>query len=199
MYMRIQDYIRSNPETSKYSHVISKLQLACTHTFGHSQIKLSTSVCTDVPSDAYTLQPSLMEYWQPSLSCQPWEIFSCTSLLPSLSFVYFLFIFAFLLLRRSWHPKWFCLFQESSWQIQRPAAKGISQGCSTWPMTCQRLTCGYLTLGTLKAHFRQHWTQLSCSQSAKCSACWIHRMIGAWGYRQSGAGLFSLRLFLSEW
>lgn len=75
------------------------------------------------------------------------------------------------------------MFQGSSPQIQRSMAKGISQGCSTWPMTCQSLTCMCLTLGTAKLHFRQQWMltehEVHCMLNAFCE--WSLRLQTLWG------------------
>lgn len=110
-----------------------------TRTFRHGQPSLSASVCRDVPSDVHTLSATPRGILATLCSCLLSPLYIFCSSLP---------------LGRAWRQKLFCLFRGSSPQIQRCMAKGISQGCSTWPMTCQRLTCTYLTLGTLKAHFR---------------------------------------------
>lgn len=49
---------RSAPDdlnTFFYNQEVFKVELDCTHTFGHCQLSLSTSVHTKVPRDAYTL------------------------------------------------------------------------------------------------------------------------------------------------
>lgn len=163
-----------NPKPHYYNQVVSKLELDCTHTFGHGQLSLSTSVYTKVPSDAYAL--SAIPH--PFLSWQPCSHVLYSFLLSPMYF--FFFISAFFSSSRAWNQNWY-LFQASPPQIQRSMAKGISQGYSTWPMTCQSLACMCLTLGTVKVHFRQHWSQLNCSRSTKCTACWMHCVSGAWG------------------
>lgn len=112
-------------------------------------------------------------------------MFPCALLLPSLSIVYFFCISCFFSLGGTWSQKWY-LFQGSSPQIQRSMAKEISQGSSTWPMTCQNLTCMFnfrhcegAPQAPLKSAelLREH--KVCCMQNALCE--WSLRLETLWG------------------